>query len=332
MPLSQSIRANNKDLEKEARRIIKEIGKEQKRQRRVDFLPALEYCGWINDDKIRSEVQECFPHCCFNHMVGLPKLVITDKSGVAYESAPVELYPYEKEMIDRYESNSYYALNKVRGAGATEILAVRHLAFKYAVQNTTPGRKAIIIGGINHKLAIAILNRIVKLLEPVSFVFDEMPSKTSPTKLVFRNGGMILALPAEPYAPRGLENVGDVILDEAAFWGLTDDEPVLMAVEPFVAKSGARIGVISTPNGQRGFFWSKIFDPSLEHTKYDRHVVTLEQIKAVKQPTVNIADAESLAVSDPDTYAQEFGNRFILPSGSVFGNKFATDVGRTAEF
>lgn len=333
MFLNRSIRANNRDLEKEARRIIKEIGKEQKRQRRVDFLPALEYCGWINDNKTRDIVQECYPDCCFNHRIGLPKTTIRDKkSGITYESGPVELYPYEKEIIDRYESNSYYALNKVRGAGATEILAVRHLAYKYAIQNTIPGRKAIIIAGINHKLAITILNRIIKLLEPFDFVFEEIPSSTAPTRLAFRNGGKILALPAEPYAPRGLENIGDVILDEAAFWDLTDDEPVLMAVEPFVAKSGAHIGVISTPNGQRGFFWNKIFDPSLEQTKYDRHVITLEQIKAVKQPIVNIADAEELAITDPDTYAQEYDNKFILPSGSVFGDTFPIEKGRTAEF
>jgi hypothetical protein len=330
MRLNQSIKTINKDLKNEAKNAIKEIGRDQLRKKP---LPGLEYCGWIKDEKMRDIVSKYYPNCCFNHRVGLPKIPSRDKeSGEVIESVTPELYPYEKEIIDRYESNSYYALNKVRGAGATEMLAVRHMAFKYAVQNTIPERKAIIIGGPNHENSIKILTRIVLLLKPFDFVFERMPSDISPTELVFKNGGRILALPANPNASRGLANVGDVILDEAAFWDLIDDSPVLMTVEPFVAKSGAHIGVISTPNGQRGFFWSKIFDPSLERTKYYRHVLTLEQIKAVKQPIFDIAHAKELAETDPDTYAQEYGNQFILPSGSVFGDKFAVDVGRVAEF
>ena len=297
------------------------------------FLPALEYCGWIRDRETRKKVQECYPHCCFNHRVGLPKIKYRDKNtGTELESKPVEIYDYEKEMIEKYESNQYYALNKVRGAGATEILVVRHLAYKYAVTNIINGRKGIIIAGINQSLAIIMLRRIINLLDSVSFVFATIPSKTSPTRLVFRTGGEILALPAVPNAARGLENVGDVILDEAAFWGLVEDEVVLKAIEPFVSKSGAQIGIISTPNGQQGFFYEKIFNPELVQTKYYLHTVTFNDIKNVSIPIIDVEEVERIKTMDPDMFAQEYGNQFLLPSSSVFGNNFIIDEGRVAEF
>jgi hypothetical protein len=299
--------------------------KSKKSQSR-DFLPALEYCGWINDKETRDKVQECYPNCCFNHRVGLPTVKYRDKlTGEERVSKPVELYEYEKRMIEQYESHYFYAQNKVRGAGATEILAVRHLAYKYAVTNLIYGRKGIIIAGINQSLAIIMLRRIINLLEPVDFVYAVMPAQTSPTRLVFRTGGEILALSADPDAARGFENVGDVILEEAAFWGLIEDELVLKAVEPFVSKSGAHIGILSTPNGQRGFFYEKIFNPELLHTKYHRHTVTLEEIKNVPIPLLDIDEVERLSTIDPDLFAQEFNNKFILPSSSVFGSNFTTE-------
>lgn len=292
-------------------------------------MVALEYCGWLPEQtipqrRLKSTVQAAYPYCCFNHQIGLPKKKFKDEFDVDRESDPIDIYDYEKNIIENYDREKYYALNKVRGAGITEVLAVRHMAYKYAVINKILGRKYVLAAGINLSLSVGILRRMVELLKPFPFVYKEMPNITNPKRILFKGGGEAIALPADPNASRGLENVGDVLLDESGFWGLVDDEPVLKAFEPFVTKSGAHIGVFSTPNGQRGFFWTKIFNPEII-TKYFRDVLTLDMVRNVKIPIIDIEEVDRTRETDPDLYAQEYNNQFILPSASVFGDQFARD-------
>lgn len=295
------------------------------------FMVALEYCDWLPENtkeqkKIKKDVKSCEPYCCFNHQIGLPKKKYEDPiTGEARESKPLNLYKYEQDTIENYESVKYYSQNKVRGSGITEVLAVRHMAYKYGVVNLIKDRKYLLAAGQSRSVAVGFFKRIVDLLKPYAkIIFDELPNYANPKYLKFKSGGEAHALPSEPNAPRGLENVGDIILDEAAFWDLQEDEPVLKAFEPFVIKSGAKIGIFSTPNGQRGFFWNKIWNPEIM-TKYFKHLVTLEQVENVKEPIIDIVEARKLEKDDPDLFAQEFGNKFILPSASVFGDQFITN-------
>lgn len=295
------------------------------------FIVALEYCGWLPEDnsqqiEIKKEVQSLKPFCCFNHQMGMPRKKYEDpETGIATESEPLEFYQYEKDTIENYESHRYYSQNKIRGSGITEILPIRHMAYKYGVINNIKSRKYLLSAGQSRSVAVGFFKRMVDLLKPYAkIIFEELPNYANPKFLKFRTGGEGYALPSEPNAPRGLENVGDVILDEAAFWDMTEDEPVLKAFEPFVTKSGAKIGVFSTPNGQRGFFWNKIWNPEIT-TKYFKHLVTLEQVEDVAEPIIDIDEVRRLQKEDPDLFAQEFGNQFILPSASVFGDKFVTE-------
>lgn len=292
------------------------------------FVIGLEYCGWLPENtsqqkKIKKEVQQSRPYCCFNHQMGMPRKKYEDPvTHEPMESEPLEFYQYEKDTIANYEAEKYYAQNKVRGSGITEILAIRHMAYKYGVANTIKGRKYLLAAGQSRSVAVGFFKRMVDLLKPYAkVVFEELPNYANPKFLKFKSGGEGYALPSEPNAPRGLENVGDVILDEAAFWNLTEDEPVLKAFEPFVIKSGSKIGIFSTPNGQRGFFWTKIGNPEIT-TKYFYHVVTFEEVTQVAEPVIDTVEAEKLRLTDPDLFAQEFGNKFILPSSSVFGDQF----------
>lgn len=295
------------------------------------YMVALEYCDWLPDStkpeqKTKQIVQSCEPFCCFNHQIGLPRKKYEDPiTGESRESEPLPLYQYEKDTIDNYESNKYYSQNKVRGSGITEVLAIRHMAYKYGVTNRIKSRKYLLAAGQSRSVAVGFFKRMVDMLLPYAkIIFEEMPNYANPKFLKFRTGGEAYALASEPNAARGLENVGDVILDESAFWGLVDDEPVLKTFEPFVIKSGAKIGVFSTPNGQRGFFWTKIWNPESK-TKYFKHLVTLEEVADVPIPIIDVDEARRLEKDDPDLFAQEFGNKFIVPSSSVFGNEFTTE-------
>jgi len=287
------------------------------------FIPTLFYCGWLpnlteEQIKIKKEVKSCYPYCCFNHLVGLPTIKYEDEYGtIVGESQPVPLWPYEKEMIERYENTHYYAQNKCRGAGATEILTVRHMAYKY-ITTAIKDRKCLIITGTNQYAAKKIMYRIKNLCDKISFVYKSIPKSETPTEINFRNG-MIIAIPANPDDIRSYENVGDVILEESAFWKLNDDTPVLLAAEPHVVKSSAHIGVLSTPNGRRGFFWTKIFNPEIK-TRYDRHTVNWRQVLDVPIPVISKKQVLSTKEEDLDTYEQEFDNQFVVSANRAFGD------------
>lgn len=301
------------------------------------YLVGLEYCEWLPEEttqerKIKKSVQSCRPFCCFNHQMGMPRKKYEDPlTGEAIESEPLEFYDYERDTVMNYESHRYYSQNKIRGSGITEVLAIRHMLYKYGVTNKIRNRKYLLAAGQSRSVAVGFFRRMIDIVKPYAkIIFDELPNYATPKYLKFRTGGEAYALPSDANASRGLENVGDVILDESAFWDMTDDEPVLKAFEPFVIKSGAKIGVFSTPNGQRGFFWTKIWNPEII-TKYFKHLVTFEEVTNVDTPIIDVEEAEKLRKEDPDTFAQEFGNKFILPSQSVFGDNYVL-VQSEAEF
>ncbi|MBM3896309.1 MAG: HD domain-containing protein [Thaumarchaeota archaeon] len=249
-----------------------------------EYTLGLFYCDWLDDSSktqkdIKKSVQSCYPYCCFNHLVGLPTIKYQNEDGSTIgESEPVPLWNYEKEIISRYEETNYYALNKCRGAGASELF-IRYLLFK-ALTATIQDRKVLIVAGINQDSAQELMYRMKVLADKLRFMYRIKPQSDSPAALFFKKG-IILALPAKPSALRLLENVGNILIDESAFWNLIDDEVVLTAAEPHVFKSNAHIAVVSTPNGQRGFFWTRIFNPDIK-TKYDKH--TLNWTEVIDEP------------------------------------------------
>ena len=79
--------------------------------------------------------------------------------------------------------------------------------------------------------------------------------QADPTKheMTFANGGRILALPNSPSKIRGFRKVRLLIIEEAAF---VPDE-VYNAIRPVLAVGGGQTLLISTPNGQQGFFYEE---------------------------------------------------------------------------
>ena len=288
-----------------------------------EFIPALEYCDWIpsstkKERLTKAKVQECYPYCCFNHLIGLPTIKYMDEYGnLQGESRPVPLWRYEQNMIQRYEATHYYAQNKCRGAGTSEIITVRHMLYKYATTRMID-RKCLIIAGTNEQAAVVIMHRIKMLADKIPFIYRIPPRSDYPTELFFQKG-IIMALAANPDIVRSYENVGDVIYEESAFWKLINDEPVLIAGEPHVIKSSAHIGILSTPKGQAGFFWTKCFDPEIK-SKYDLHTLNWTEVVDVKIPIISVEKVLELKEKDLATYEQEMNNQFLLSESRAFGD------------
>src|SRR3989344_2526952 len=120
--LHQAIKARNRDLEK----IIKNQTYENAKNVRClnpkisvpkklehEYIPALFYCDWLEESgkkykAIKKSIKNCYPYCCFNHLVGLPTKKYKNENGNQLgESDPIQLWDYEKEIISRYEQTNY---------------------------------------------------------------------------------------------------------------------------------------------------------------------------------------------------------------------------------
>lgn len=247
----------------------------------------------------------------------MPTIKYKDKDGnIIGESGPLEFYQYEKEMIEEYEAGNYYAVNKCRGAGESEIITVRHMAYKYCTTRI-PDRKCLIVAGLNVDAALELMYRIKLLLDTIPFIYKIEPKGQRPLNFSLQFG-RIIALPANPNILRLFENVGDVLIEESAFWSRVDDTPVLLAAEPHVAKSSAIIGSLTTPNGKRGFVWTKIFDPDIK-TKYRKHILNWREVCGLPEPNpetisewdeVNSKVELSLDVHDRELVRQIYKKRY----------------------
>ena len=188
-----------------------------------------------------------------------------DNEGNVVLGDPVEFTAYEKRVIRNYEKHRKYANNKCRGAGLTTIF-VRHYAYKYAIQNVIPGRKALICAGNGLGLTLDIMHRIKLVLDKIPFVYKKIPTSEKPMQFSLRSEGIIQAMAANVLTLAGLENVGDVLGDEITKWDMIDDTPVIKTLLPYVSKSLANLAFFGTPYGQRGFAYDLLFDPELIKT------------------------------------------------------------------
>ena len=293
------------ELLNEARTVTEEVGfihpKRQKEKEEPitklehQFVPALEFCGWLpcsnkKEFDLKAEVQSCHPYCCFNHLVGMPRKEELDlETGEVIEGDQVELTEYERRVIENYEKDRKYAINKCRGAGITTLLPVRHMAYKYAILNTIPDRKCIVCAGNGLALSLDIMHRIKLVLDKIPFVYKKIPTTDKPQEITLRSQGLILALAAEVLSLAGLENVGDFIGDEITKWNLVDDSGVLKTALPYATKSFAHIVFFGTPWGQRGFAYERIFNPALEHTSgFSVQVLNWREVMGIPEEDMDI--------------------------------------------
>src|SRR4051794_7110581 len=107
-----------------------------------------------------------------------------------------------------------------------------------------------------------------ELLRTTRFLLSALPDLGTATdttsQLELENGSRILSLPATEDTIRGYSAVSLIVIDEAA---RVPDE-LYFALRPMLALSDGRLLALSTPNGQRGWFynaWSS--DHSWAHVK-----------------------------------------------------------------
>jgi len=255
-------------------------------------IPHRFYCHWLlpGDKKQYDPIthkelkNDKDGKCCFNHRVGLPtRKWETDTALV--ETIPVALTHFNLRMMKNYFKFRKYSQNKCRGSGASEILTIRYMIFKYAVLTTEKNRKCIIQPGTSSKLSNEFSTRIKAICDRIPQIYKKIPTSDKPLEFVFKTGGRILLTSATPDAERGFENVGDIMQEEVAHWELIDDIGVFYACEGVHEKTLCHIVHNTTPRGKARFYYNLIWSPDATSDFY-KHVTNWREIVGIPVRTI----------------------------------------------
>ena len=125
--------------------------------------------------------------------------------------------------------------------------------------------------------------------------------------LALPNSARIVALPGRDDTIRGFSNVTLLLVDEAAYV----NDRLFHSVLAMLAVSDGRLWLMSTPNGQQGFFWKT-------WTEAGPHWLKIA-VSAADCPRISprfIAEMRTLV--DPRVFSQEYECQFLAPEGAFF--------------
>jgi hypothetical protein len=141
----------------------------------------------------------------------------------------------------------------------------------------------------------------VTLLEP------PVPlSAEAQQSLELANGSRIISLPAREGTIRGFSNVALLVFDEAAW---VEDE-LYFAARPMLAVSGGRLLALSTPQGQRGWFYNAWASDEL----WQRTTLTAAQCPRISKDWL----AEERRTMTAARFASEYECEFTDAIDAVF--------------
>ncbi len=299
-------------------------------------IPRRFYCHWmLPGDKIQYDENgkelknDKDGQCCFNHRIGLPTRKWETDIGVS-ETIPVELTPFNFRMMKNYFLHRKYSQNKSRGSGASEILTIRYMIFKYAIITTEKNRKCIILPGTSSKLSDEFSTRMKAICDRIPQIYRRVPTSDKPKDFRFKSGGRIILTSATPDADRGFENVGDIHLEEVAHWELIDDMPVYYASEGVHEKTQCHLVHSTTPRGKRGFYFDLVWSPDAtgdfyKHLTNWREIVglpvmTIEELYGYERITDDIYQQlreQCLEKYHHDPVYREWYDNFFIDNGKV---------------
>jgi hypothetical protein len=266
---------------------------------------------WIwNVEEHKQEDIRTNGSCCFNHIIGLPSKDGIDKP----------LYDYEKIIFDTLvthsgNTNSYGKhiwIKKGAGLGISEFM-LRFMAWLCIRDNALAGSQMCIVTGPRIDLAIALINRMKKLLASSKGIAPAFDTKETVIEL---NNVKIEAFPSHHLdAMRGLPNVSFILLDEADFFPPGQQQDARDVSERYIAKSNPYIVMVSTPNAPDGLFerieseaedtclYRRIF---LDYTYGIGKIYTAEEIEKAKQSP---------------SFEREYNLKYLGRIGNVFHTK-----------
>ena len=120
----------------------------------------------------------------------------------------IKLFPFQKEIVDSYESNRKLLLATSRQVGKTTIVSI--LALHYVCFNE---RKSCFVLGNKEATAIELLDRIKLAFEYLPLWLKPSVVEMSKTKIVFDNGSSLTASATSSDSIRG-RSANMLLIDE----------------------------------------------------------------------------------------------------------------------
>lgn len=160
------------------------------------------------------------------------------------------LFSYEMDLYNRLETEGtkYLWIKKATGLGISELF-LRFIAWKCLKDDQWTGSRVLLFTGPRIELAITLVDRLKGLF----------PDETFETKntVCLLNGCTIEAYPSHHVSTaRGLVNIRFILIDEAAFFPIGQQEEIRTVAERYIAKSSPAIIWVSTPAGPDNVFES----------------------------------------------------------------------------
>jgi hypothetical protein len=146
------------------------------------------------------------------------------------------------------------------------------------------------------------------------------PEQESALRLEFQNGSRIVSLPGTEGSIRGYSAVSLLVVDEAA----RVPDALYFSIRPMLAVSGGKLVCLSTPFGQRGFFYET----------WEKGGPTWQRIKIIADQCPRITPeflAEERRTIGSSWYRQEYNCEFLAMEDSLLDPEavdraFSTEV------
>jgi Terminase large subunit, T4likevirus-type, N-terminal len=136
-----------------------------------------------------------------------------------------------------------------------------------------------------------------------------MRSRPTQLELELANGSRIVSLPESESGIRGFSGVSLLVIDEAS----RVSDGLYAAVRPMLATSKGRLIALSTPFGQRGWF----FEAWGDNSRWDRIKITADQCQRISP---EFLAEEKKAIGDR-WWVQEYFCEFTESIGAVFSSR-----------
>jgi hypothetical protein len=160
----------------------------------------------------------------------------------------------------------------------------------------------------------------IELFRKMIVLYNELGRPVPPTRqllseIELANGSRVEALPNNDETVRSRSSVSLLILDEAS----RIPDKLIIAVMPMVLASQGRIIALSTPSGQKGFFYEQFVNP---HARWEHHVAKVSEC-----PRFDPVDlAEQRQLLGELGYRQEMECEFLQSEHQVFSTSSIDDA------
>lgn len=263
---------------------------------------------------------------------------LSKKDPTIFAKSYLNILPFDYQDQVLNDPSERIIVCSSRQIGKTYVVAIKALHFAMFNPN-----KTILVFSKNQNQSKKFLREIKRLMyegmvymnhtlekqdlgfkptEENTWMFPEDIDNKKPnnqTEFTLTNGTTIMSLPATD-SSRGY-TAHLVIVDEAAF---VPDEIFDMIIEPTVRYTGGSIILLSTPNGQKGFF-HRFFDPEDKSERDENDPLTYKRYwwnwNMCPEPNIRKQTERKRKELDPIRFLQEYEAQFTSDGDAFFQSR-----------